>query len=537
MSDDGRGRVRLGTSKGGGIRIRMPRPGPQDGSGGSEGYDAAQALAAALNAPAEPPTRRARVIELDPPAPSPPPAPPGLARFEPAVEPPEIVAADPELGIDTHRQRVYDKLGRDFLGVCWPVEGPLAEYVSWAALTTDAHPLYHLAAILPIFAHEAAIRQFRPGLDVAPFFKAHVLLVGKSASSKSTSFARSHKFYAEYRGRANTASEGALIKFEGTTQGVFEALADSTIGTPPRVHALVMHHDEVSSLLAKKRQNDSIQEFLCQLFDAEQALERHQRGIKKHNRTSAVKELEKISTYTVGAQFATTPSGLGLIASPILLNGGLLNRLIWATVPDDEIEHTVRSYQARYLPEREYGLQCWEDWSAWASSVVLARADAAATPWVTVDCPESLDRLLVPTILKRLRDEIDDTLQAFWKRALVQARMLASLFALNDRRLRVTEDDLLLAIAFIERMMESFQATAYKTLITHCPPSFAEAQARVLLGIKKAGQTGLLRRELYTFVPHFKKRELDEVIDRLLDEERIETITVIGGTGRFRFKR
>lgn len=403
----------------------------------------------------------------------------------------------------------------DELQACVPAAGPLRAYLDWAVKTTDAEHLFHVGSILPCWAHEACVRGFRIDSQQRHVPKLWTFLVGVSASSKSTAMKRATSLY-----RGHTSKAGMLDPFliaEGSVPGIFEAMAerfDVELDMTPGI----LYRDEAARLLDT---TDSIADMLCNVIDGED-VKRHLRGARAANAQAAGSVKDTLVRPAFSGLLTTTFSRLREVTKSSYLEGGLYSRFLWFAGSPRLPEQSL--FVDLHLAEAQRVAELWGDWAGWAlAQQTLGRQ-------LVVEVPRHVIELLRSTLFATLvqHGTRDDRLNATRKRGLHQAIMVAALYALNDRRLEVVEEDMDRAINLIEfclRGLERLDASlAVDDLMVAADQAFHV--------IASAGPHGVARSRLY---PALRKSKwwVDQIIDTLLAEGSVRTVArATGKPGR-----
>ena len=404
----------------------------------------------------------------------------------------------------------------DKLAACIPPAGPLHRYMAWAIKTTDADPLFHLASILPCWAHECCSFGFRidAGNEYVP--KLWTFTVGAPASSKSTAIRRALGVYRQVAIRGDLADP--FVQAEGSVPGLFEALAERfepELGITPGV----VYRDEAARLLDTR---DSVADMLCNIIDGDD-VKRHLRGARKANREDPGSVADTLRSPTYSGLLATTFARLREVTKTTYLEGGLYSRFLWFVGPNKPGPQSLTVNPHRE-EEREV-IRVWGAWERWPLGMQTLGLDS------TVLLPEESLQLLEHTLFRDLQagaNDGNDRVNAMRKRSLTQATIVAGLYALSQQRMSIELDDMTRAIRLVRLCLEGY---------LRVDPTLAADPVMVAADIAfhaivNAGDLGIAKGKLYPIL-RAPKPLVDQVLDTLLDEDAIELMnTKTGKRGR-----
>lgn len=398
---------------------------------------------------------------------------------------------------------------------CVPEFGPLASYLRWAVKTTDAEHLFHLGAILPCLANECVEAGFRvePRRMLVP--AVWTFLVGVAASSKSTAKKRAERTYLTYLARRAAGSQvrDPFIIAEGSIPGIFEALAerfDPDLG----MSSGVVVRDEAARLLGDR--DASIADMLCNIIDGEE-VKRHLRSLRAEQRAGGTVR-DALRHPAFSGCFATTFARLKEVTTASYIEGGLYSRFLWFRgqpgLPNPVLEvDTYPDEQARVVDE-------WLDWGQWMLAHTLlppAERVVAFEP----GCVEILRSTLFETF--KGFAGTDNRLNATRKRGLTQAVVVAGIYALSQRRLVATEDDMIRAVNLVTVCTEGLEALD-KVLVV--PEEQSDVQA--VYDVITAGAPGYVTRAEIMRHLNFSRRRLDMALETLECEETVARVSLRG---------
>lgn len=396
----------------------------------------------------------------------------------------------------------------DDLAACVPADGPLRAYLDWVCKTTDAEQLFHLGSLLPVWAHEAAIRGFRVDREQLHVPKLWTFLVGVPASSKSTAMKRATSHYRAHCSRMEPGSRDPFVIAEGSVPGIFEALAERFDPTLDMTTG-VLYRDEAARLLDT---TDSVADMLCNVIDGED-VKRHLRGARSANHAAAGTVKDTLTRPAYSGLLTTTFSRLREVTKSSYLEGGLYSRFLWFVgsprLPPQSL------FVELHKAELDQVADAWAEWTRWALSLQVLQPGQ-----LVVEVPRPVLELLRGTLFETLLKHggHDDRLNATRKRGLHQAVMVAGLYALNRQSLVIDTDDMDRAINLVELCMGGLE---------RLDASLAVDETMVIADhafhvIAAAGDAGLARSKLY---PVLRKSKwwVDQVIDTLLAEGSVRT--------------
>lgn len=398
----------------------------------------------------------------------------------------------------------------DEIMACIPQSGALHAYVWWASKSTHAPPWWHVGSGLAMIAHEAA----RHGYTVLDAQRDKPIiwsvLVGPSASGKSTAMLRAIDFYGSYLEAQNAPKHFVLA--EGSIPGIIEKLAEGWDEETAQTLG-VLHQEELSRLVDRK---ESVVEVLIQLADG-RTIERHLVSARAAKRAGQTVNTV-IKNACISGLFATTNSNLRRFTKPEHLDGGLYSRMLWF-VGEPNID------RLELLPnplkhERGTVMREWTDWAKWFL------AEQALTTDRVVSVPTEVHWILENSLFAEAKTALktDSRLNAMKMRGVKQAFVIAGLFALSQHRTTVLSEDMDAAVNLIEKCSDAMAALDPE-LATNETMQFANIAYQA---IQRAGSAGLLRRDIYRRLGS-SKRVIDEVIETLLDEDSIKQVVIPTG--------
>lgn len=393
---------------------------------------------------------------------------------------------------------------------CCPSDGSLHAYVWWAAQTTHAPPWWHVATGLAAIAHEAARHGYVIGAEQQMRPMLWVALLGPSAAGKSTAIGRAIDFYRSHL--ASTNARDPFVMAEGSIPGIFEKLTEGWDEDVGRTLG-ILHQEELSRLLDSK---DTVAEMLMQLADGRD-IERHKVSSRAAARQGQNAH-DKLVNPTLSATVATTYSSLRRVTKAHHIEGGLYSRLLWFIAEPDP--HRLQMLPTPRPAQFRAALDEWRQWQGW----ILAE-EVVGAPKV-IDVPEQVHSILEDSLFEALKQKIrgDDRLNATRMRAVMQAYLIAGLFAFSQRRTTVLSDDMDQAVNLVERCTAGLERIdpelGGNEIMQLVNVGFRAIQAR--------GTAGLKRNELYAALKS-SKGVVEQVLGTLIDEGSVREVTLKTG--------
>jgi hypothetical protein len=399
-----------------------------------------------------------------------------------------------------------------------PTSGLIHAYLWWVAPTTHAPAQYHLGAILPVLAYEAA----RRGIFIGERRKLPRIwtgLIGPSGAAKSTAHRRAIDFTRDWR-RAHLGDlfTDPFFHLDGSMPGILAASAtcydkelDASIG--------IYETDEMSKILS---QLDSVSETLCKIFDGN-SVQRHLRQFQQA-KAAGEKVNDELKNPAFSACFASTPSSLERVTQAYHMEGGLYSRVLWfrgAVRPEDLMPREIHRDA-----ERAQVLDIWEDWSRWLDAEQLTKGPLARR----VAVPPHIQDMLSNHLFEPFRDVLveDNRVNPARFRGGTYGEEITGLYALSRGQWVADEDDAIAAINLVNSCLETIGVMDRTVAV----PENSRLREKVLQRLTAAGDAGLRRAQLYRGL-NVDKEELDKAVKTLLDSEVItESVKVTGEPGR-----
>ena len=401
-----------------------------------------------------------------------------------------------------------------------PPDGIILDYVLWAAQETYANPIYHLAAILPVAAYEAASMGWGGpwGLPVRKDQGAlQSFLIGSPASAKSTAMRMSRAFHLDVMRETQGAlwSEGnnPWVMAEGSVPGLLEAchdMYDADLGVTPAL----MFHEEVSSLLDK---GGEVIDMLMQLFDTVPVVQRNLREYRKM-RKEGVKPPSDIIKPAIGGVFCGTMNSAERTLKPSHFEGGLVSRSLWFSGEPDVDRYWTAGPDAE---GRRALVAGWTHHGRRLSGLRL-RGDASLA------CLSSECKAVLQPMFEKFRvasKHGQEVLAAQLQRGMGMAQVVAGIYALSGGSTSITLVDMEAAV----KLVELSQATAKMLSEATVEDLIYRLFQKALRLIKAAGAGGLTRTDLNRHHLRTNAGILD-AIHQLLEESGEVFITKKAGS-------
>lgn len=406
----------------------------------------------------------------------------------------------------------------DALRACYPSQGPIASYMNWVHRLTHTPPQFHLAAILPVVAHEANRRQYI--LENGEPLHIWTLVVARSGTGKTTAqrYAQSlHDAWGE--AMRGSSWQSPWESAEGSISGVVQALMEHYDEASQSTNA-ILHHSEMSKVL----RSDEALESLCQLFDRGD-LKRNLRYFQRRKDDGEdVKETMKNAK--ISAVFTTTKSSLQEVFREAMLRGGFASRMLWFTGTVEP-----KDLMSRQLIDETGKLgvvKAFQKWTGVLDTLALTNAPK-------VLCLDKEAEQVHMAYFDELRPLIvgqSEEWASLANRASIYALRLAGLYALMRGSTTICEQDLKPAISLMKLLFQELVG-----LLPELRPedrfqrNHRRAKEILLEAVKDYGNPiprahVLKETKLSTF-------ELDQVVKTLIEEEfMVEELIRTGEPGR-----
>ncbi len=404
----------------------------------------------------------------------------------------------------------------DEVMACIPYEGPIHHYMWWVTQTTDTPPWLHVGPAIAAACTEIAYRGYLIG-EHQERPRVWFALISDPGVGKSTAVKRMRGFHEDVL-RTHGRVLSPYVTAEGTMSGIWESLSERW--DPERGNTTaVLIREEFAALLSEKRRDDLVTTF-CEWYDGGD-FERHLRGLK-----AAARKGEKVSdtlrNATLSAVFATTPENLFAVAKKEHMSGGLFSRFGFMQAPGDW--ERLKIHPTHRPEERRSALGSWLSWFQFLD------AQEALGASKIVGIPIEVQTILRDSLFEGLKQGMrnQDRLVPSRRRALVQATIIAGVYALTQGRNVILSDDMDAAVNLVEKSLNNLA-----TLEPSIGTPFIVKQLNVAYqAIRDAGEIGLPKYRLYA-VLNCTKSIIDQVLQTLLDEESvIETRVRTGKPGR-----
>lgn len=395
---------------------------------------------------------------------------------------------------------------------CMPTEGVIYDYVCWASQETYADPLYHLACILPVAAYQTATRGWGGPWEVTGRGKQCAIqsfIIGGPASAKSTCMRKARDFHIEVMQRERNQlwrdEENPWLQAEGTVPGLLEAIHD-LYDEELDVSPAIFNHEEVSSLLEK---GGVVVDTLMQLFDTVPRVERHLREYRRM-RQEGQRPASEVICPAVSGIFCGTMNSAGATLTARHFEGGLVSRSLWFTGEAD----LERYFETG--PDDEGRRALVTRWTHLGPSLSGHRLGGGAS---MVQEAQGCKPILQPMFEKFVEAAKDgnDARAAQLQRGLLQARVVAALYALSCSRVLVTPEDVRRAVKLVELSQAAAEVLAGVT----ADDMIWRFYQKAVDSIRKAGEEGIPRWKLNKNRLKVNAGTMGQVVDLLKEDEDI----------------
>lgn len=329
-----------------------------------------------------------------------------------------------------------------------PRSGPIYDYVNYARRTTDVDPWAHLYCILPAFLDMAGRKGFGVYSDPSDDDPMHPsiwpFIIAPPATGKSTAIKCSQRFYQSLAQPLKT-KVSPYVTVEGTLPGVLSELASRRDEDAEQERGILVR-EEFSKVL---KERDSWTETFCELYDGtacQRYLVRNQQA-KLDGKSSVDQDLQHP---IVQGLFATTNTSLAETANIQHVAGGLASRLLWLRLEMRTNQVTKREAKR----ERGHAFASWCDWIAWAETEVVTNEKLKVT--FAPDVYDAIAFQVYDAFARKVQEDPDSPLNSMYKRAINHAQLLAGVFALSEKRCRITLDDYQRAEYCVARSLRTF---------------------------------------------------------------------------------
>lgn len=408
---------------------------------------------------------------------------------------------------------------------CFPAEGPIHSYVQWAHRLTHAPAITHVAAITPLLGYELCRRGFTlPGYGTPRVWFG---LIAPPAVGKTTVLGWAQDFtrdwYAEHF-EHEAITPRPWVSLEGSLPGVLQAIA--SMGDPfSQTTCGILFHTEFSKVL---RADDAL-EPLNMIYDGRD-YERNLRYLQKaaeQGVTSQPKAVIKGPAFSALA--TTTPSAFSRVCRAETLEGGLFSRFMWLR---EKLSRDSLQFEPAEDPVgRRWALGAWSNWFGRMEALRLE----GLSPTIAFD--EAGREWLKTVLFDSLRDSMvrENYEASIAVRVLPHTSRLAAIYAASRAsvykgQVYVTLDDIMRAANMTIRCMRDALALAGEVAIGTM--NLTERQRVVLDAITRAGETGIVRRQLYAITGgHVDKGQLDLIMASLEDAGLIVEEVASGPAG------
>ena len=395
------------------------------------------------------------------------------------------------------------------LGEIIPPDSPLEAYMRWATEAHGAPPIYHLACVLAVLAHELARRGFK--------LRSHPLglwfaLIGESAIGKSSAISMAEQFIRDaWKMAGLDLDPDPWLEAEGSIAGLLAALQERYDPSRGTTTAILFQH-EAASLFATR---EPISEMLCRLADG-QSYQRNLRELqKKRDRP------DKIEAPVLSALVATTESALAPHFTEAQRSGGIYSRLAWLKPPFSPGRLRLEGVDTR----KADGLRvlALESWVGWFVQMQLA-FEGELLIETSPEAHALLERELFEPVRATLRESDDNN--GVKLRTIDRTRVVAAVLA-SQRLVRVVEpEDMRRAVRLGQILLVHAKRITLGSADTY------RLSQRVEHIIRAQAESGTTTRTLYTRVKT-DSRSLHAALGQLMEQGRVFEDTGIDGVKRF----
>jgi len=406
----------------------------------------------------------------------------------------------------------------------FPENGPIHAYLWWAMQNKDVSARMHLAAVLPVFAHEAcregwaiqAENQLQTkNLDKLYGFPLRIwsLILAPSGAGKTQAilFGAKH-FHEALLARIEPPRVSPWISLDATSDaGLRQEIGDNHY---QEKHAkVVLYSDEFSSIMGSGRHQIAT-ERLCQYYNGFATSNRA--GDKRANKQGG-KILESV-TLTANGIFATTKRSFIAKATRVDLEGGLLPRILmhrFAGNPNDWGVSRAR-HDTLDVPLNA-AMNLFQHWSAPIHRVnppILVLSNAAA---------HYIDQNILELARTRFAaglDDDDDPLNSLIKRGADNAVTIAGVYAWAAKRNIITLEDATRATAYVKMCLTDIEMLEARIEV----PRQAIVDQRVLDVFKRHRGEVVTSGTIFEEIKHIFAWERRAAIEKWVDAGTIEEV-------------
>ncbi len=402
-------------------------------------------------------------------------------------------------------ERLSDPLraGQELFDV-FPEDSLPRQYLQWSRKAFGSPHVYHVAAILVCLAHELDSRGFylARGIDRGRIpLTLWFLMLGGSASGKSTIIHAAQDFWRDVRKAANVHREDPWIEPEGSPQGLVVALQE----------LYDAQHDQTSAIFVQTEgakifnTREAVAEMLCKIYDGRTFQSNYRRNQKGGN--------PFVRNPHVSLLVASTEEQLAPHFKDQHRNGGIFTRFCWLNPKFTKADIRLPADHAGATTINDLRDKAVDTGGFWFAQLSvlrkLKRVDGAFA--LTPQAHELLETDLFEPFKDAFEDGDGDNMHGVRMRLIEKTKVMGAIFASLRNSMSVKPEDIERAIAITKILL------AHAKSVSGFGSSEIHRHAVKLEHvIKAAGDKGVSRRVLYRHV-RIDKRMMDQVIDTLLD--------------------
>lgn len=402
----------------------------------------------------------------------------------------------------------------------FPQDSAPRKYLQWSRKAFGSPHIYHLASILVCLAHELDYRGFylTRGIDGGRLpITLWFLLLGGSASGKSTVIEATQDFWREAWKLASLHRPDPWVEPEGSPQGLVAALQELYNHTEDRTSAIFVQTEGAKVFNTR----EAIAEMLCKIYDG--------RTFHVNYRHNQKRKSDRVRSPHVSLLMASTEEQLAPYFKDQHRNGGIFTRFCWLnprfTRKDIRMADDFTG-ATRLVQERREALEAAVFWFAQLSQLRKVRQ---------VDPGFALTRQahlkLQQDLFKPFRDAFEegdtDNMHGVRMRLLEKAKVLAAILASVRGTMHIGEEDVENAIFLTKILLAHTQATA-----NFGSDDVHRHALKLEQVIRATGDKGLGRRDFYRYI-RINKKMMDQVVETLQDRGKIYQLHDRHRTGLF----
>jgi hypothetical protein len=401
-----------------------------------------------------------------------------------------------------------------------PESGPLRDYMNWAVQTTAADPYFHLAAILPSFAHELTRKGFRLGSSLRPL-RLMTAIIGESGRGKSTCLSNARRLTKEWMAITEPDRMQPHLHANGSIAGIIHAM-QSHWHEEGQCTSPIFTLDELSALLT----HDQFADAFNQLWDGTD-FQRHYRHLQKAS--DATESTTVRSPVLLGA-FAGTVSALQPVVEGYHIEGGIISRILWYRQEPPLNDADFSKYMhVCFDSHEEWRSQVAQSCAAWSAALKAYRIMGNPRMILVED---EVYEFIREKLWGQVRSAQGSRTGSVITRLVEHVQTVGAIYAATESTLAegitVKVRHVAMALRFIEKCRDSILGIEKHLAVEQVMKDVAAVQDV----ISASGAEGATRSELYpkTKLP---KNRIDQAISHLVDSEDIvQVMSKATGRGR-----